>query len=319
MMDELLMRYRSGESEALNQLVCQFSNKMKALSYNYHVRAKYSSLERDDIEQEGWIAFIDAADKYEIRKDSAKSCSFSTYAWTAAEFAMRNAIRNNRPRGYKTCDPSERMILHSLDKSSTDGNETWTLYDFIPNEDGMTGFQKFEDDEYNRVLRNDLLQLLDAVLGGTVRNTHNINNECLLKGMQEKPYAKNIMLLHYGLFGKAMTFNEIAQCTNYTASYIGDIESKAIWKIKNSIPGKHFMRLYEINILEDLRNRRKSINSFLQPDKIVGWLESIDEKIEEISANNNRLVTETLKKPMFSGIEKHWVINWGCKRHESKC
>lgn len=26
---------------------------------------------------------------------------------------------------------------------------------------------------------------------------------------------------------------------------------------------------------------------------------------------NNMLVTETLKKPVFSGIEKHWVINRG--------
>jgi hypothetical protein len=34
---------------------------------------------------------------------------------------------------------------------------------------------------------------------------------------------------------------------------------------------------------------------------------------------NNRLVTETLKKLVITGTEKHCVINWGCKRHESKC
>jgi hypothetical protein len=33
---------------------------------------------------------------------------------------------------------------------------------------------------------------------------------------------------------------------------------------------------------------------------------------------NNRLVTETMKKPVFSGIEKHYVINRGCKGHESE-
>lgn len=34
--------------------------------------------------------------------------------------------------------------------------------------------------------------------------------------------------------------------------------------------------------------------------------------------NNNRLVTKTLKKPVFSGNEIYYVINRGCKRHESK-
>jgi len=302
--EQLLELYRNGDIDALNQLVCRFTSKMESLSNKYYARAKHVSLERDDIMQEGWIAFIDAADKFEIRTDSMQNCSFSTYAWTAAEFAIRNAIRNNRPRGYKTCDPSESIILHSLDESFTDGNGTWTLYDLIPNEDAMTGFQKFEDSEYNRVLRDDLLQLLDAVLGGTVRKIHNINNECLLEGMQERAYSKNILLLHYGMFGKAMTFGEIAKSTNYTASYMGDLELKAIWKIKSSTPGKHFMRLYGIDMLQDLMNRRLSVNSFMQPDKVVDWLESLDEKIEKISANN-RLVTKTLKKPVFTGNEKY--------------
>jgi hypothetical protein len=32
---------------------------------------------------------------------------------------------------------------------------------------------------------------------------------------------------------------------------------------------------------------------------------------------NNRLVTEIMKKLVFTGIENYWVINRGCKGHES--
>lgn len=276
MMDELLWEYQNGNVEALKHLIDWFSKKMESLSYKYYARAKHVSLERTDLLQEGWIAFMDAAKKFEIREDSKDSCSFATYAWTAVEFAIRNVIRKNRPMGYKSCDPADSVLLHSLDAEFNNDDGTWTLYDQIPNEDAAIGFQEFENAEYNIALRNDLLQLLDSVFCGTIENIPGITNEYLLKKMQEQPYSKNILLLHYGLYGKAMTFDEISESTGYTASYIGDIESKAIWKLRSSVPGKQFMKLYGMDMIHDLMGERLSVSIFMKPDEVVNRIESLN-------------------------------------------
>ena len=280
---ELILEYRNGNSDALNKLIKGFSNKMKSLSFKWCKAANKVFLERCDLEQEGWIAFTEAVKKYEIREGicgKQSNCYFSSYASTAVEFSMRSIIRDNRPMGYKTTRCEERMVvIHSLDMpiDSDDGEQSW--HDVIGDNSSEIPFLDIEGKNDIFILRNDLLHVLDAVLGGNIVDKKFISNEALIKSIKMRIYAKDLLLLRYGLYGKPMSIKEIADATGYTTTYLDDVMSNALWKIRNSSLGKQLMLLYDYPL--KLKDDKEMLNQYKNPEKVIFQLHDIEELIKK--------------------------------------
>lgn len=100
-------------------------------------------------------------------------------------------------------------------------------------------FKDVEREIDNEILKRDLLALLDQVFGEefTADPAHEseiINMEAYLERKKQGITAKELILLHFGLFGKRMSFNDIADHVNLSVPRLAFLEAKAIHKIRTS-------------------------------------------------------------------------------------
>ncbi len=281
--NELIIQYKAGNVEALNLLIENFKPVLGRLAFRWKVTANKVGLDEDDLQQEGWIAFMKVVEEYD-NGSITHTCSFTTYAYGAVEFAIRNVIRKNRPRGYKTTCKTDEVSICSIYKSVFEDENSDMLIDTIvsstfPPTDACV------DVDYQQCLHKDIISLLDVVFGGylgVVNNSLIITNDYLIQRFEKQSYSKSILLLHYGLFGEPMSFTEIAEKSGLTVSYISNIEKMALIKIRKSVVGKQFMKLYGGSYyLRKLLKQREEINTLNNPERVVSKMDSIDNEIRK--------------------------------------
>lgn len=282
--NELIIQYHAGHKEAISNLIKNFEPYMERLAYRWRITAAKVGLDEDDLQQEGWIAFVNLVEKMNT---TTCTCSFSTYAYGAVEFAIRNAIVHNRPRGYKTTKDKNDISICSIYQNVFPGEETSEmLIDSI----ASTSFPStdyFIEQEYKNNLKRDLTLLLDTVLGchvSEVNKTIAITNEFLIQRFKSTPNAEYVILLNYGIYGEPMSFTEIGKQTGYSVSVISNMELTAFRKIRYSYIGRQFLKLYAPTLLErldDLRLQREAAYTYFNPEKAVIRLEEIDSRINK--------------------------------------
>jgi len=296
--EELVQEYQNGNHQALDELmqentglVMYFANKYYGLCYN-------TSLDFDDLVQEGWIGLIYAAKKYdpdiptknqvdkqiELNEEAPKAVQFSTFAGIQVKGRMLNAIRDKKPRKVK-CDLESEVIVNSVN-AFLPGSDDTTLEEMLPDEQSMECFKEIEEDFDNKLLRKDLIQLLDSVFGSEFRfngiDFNGVNNiKSLFYKVRDGINAKEVLLLHYGLFGKEMSYREIGKLVGLTGSRIEQIEYRGIKRIRKSKQGKEFMTKYEVDYVDELLFRKEQINKFKSPERILDGIESIDNLLKQ--------------------------------------
>lgn len=287
--EELVHEYQNNNNmQALNDLIEQNTGLVMYFAKQYRSLGKKASFEFDDIVQEGWIGFIDAVNSYDPQytknNDLDEGASFSTYAGTAIQRRIQRAINKCIPREKKSDTYSEIIRVNSIDKLLPDSEDT-TLEAFIPDEKSMQSYEDIEKNIDNELLRKDLLQLLDSIFGGEFEyNGQDFNGVKNVRSLFDKLVngitAKEVLLLHYGFFGKPMSFTKIAEKVGLSGSRIEQIETKGIYAIRNHEKGKEFMKKYEIKYIEELEGRKESINQFNSADKVISSIEYIDNLLE---------------------------------------
>ena len=264
--EELVQQYKSGNVDVLPELIDRFEKRMEYICYKYSYYASYYNLDIEDLMQEAWLCFINAINSYEIRVEEKENCSFFSFAYTAVEYSIKNTIRKNKPLGFKTSSHSEaKKIIRSLDApiNTSSEHEEMTLYDITAS---CSNESKLEYEDYILALRHDLLTLLDEVF---------------TKESKKAISAKDVLLLHYGLYGEALTLAEIAIKVNKTASYIGEIENQAINRIRNSIPGRAFLNKYRDEQCLFLQTEKESVDLKKNPESVTMQLDSINLLIQK--------------------------------------
>ncbi|WP_317853950.1 sigma-70 family RNA polymerase sigma factor [Chakrabartyella piscis] len=281
---ELISQYSAGDVEAVNLLYKNFEPYMIRLAYKWRMTAAKVGLDEEDLQQEGWIAFVKLLDELE---GEMCTCSFSTYAYGAVEFAIRNVIRNNRPRGYKSSVDKNDISIFSIYQHTYPGEESSEmLVDSIASET-FPSVDHFIEDDYQHHLRNDLLLMLDLVFGGNLSNANDvitIDPNYILKKMKVEFNAAYLLLLHYGLFGETMTLTSISKETGYSVSRLSQMELDAFQKIRNSFAGKQLMNLYTLSVnekIQDLMMQKNDIQYHRNPEKVILHLDEINSRIEK--------------------------------------
>lgn len=298
--EELVQEYQNGNHQALDELINQNNGLVYYFANKYLPLCPKTTMDMDDLLQEGWIGLVDAAKKYDPNKpleqeeaepicleveEENKTVMFSSYAGRSIQNNMLRAINRSIPRMKKSDTYSEPIMVNSVN-AFLPGSDDTTLEEMLPDEESMESYKEIEEDFDNKLLRKDLIQLLDSVFGSEFRfngiDFNGVNNvKSLFYKVRDGINAKEVLLLHYGLFGKEMSYREIGKLVGLTGSRIEQIEFSGIKRIRKSELGKEFMTKYEVDYVDELLFRKEKINKFRSPERILDGIESIDNLLKQ--------------------------------------
>ncbi|MFL0198126.1 sigma-70 family RNA polymerase sigma factor [Clostridium sp. WILCCON 0269] len=195
--EELVQLYQSGNIQALNKVVELNKGIVYKLANKFYTE-KTNSIDKEDLEQEGFIGLITAADKYKFNIE--KPCKFITYAVYWIYQKMNRFMKSN--------NTNEETSLNI----PIGDDEDIELMDYIEGVD--YSFENVEDKIYNEQLHKELEEVMSE---------YNTLKE------------REILKLRYGWDNcKCMTCGQIGEVYNVTRSMINNIEHTALGKIRRS-------------------------------------------------------------------------------------
>lgn len=199
--EELVKLYQLGDKQALEELTEKNKGIVIKMANKYYVE-KTNSIDREDLEQEGMIGLIIAANKYDL--NNPKKASFITYAvfWVNQRINRFMKQRNTN---------SEISLNKRIGE-----DEDMELGDFIEGVD--YSFENVEDKIYRQQLRRELDEVMDKY------NT-----------LMER----EILKFHYGWDDEiCMTLDEIGEIYKITGERVRQLEEKALRKIRSTVWGR---------------------------------------------------------------------------------
>lgn len=293
--EELVHEYQNGNHQALDELINQNNGLVYYFANKYFPISPKTTMDMEDLVQEGWIGFVDAVKKYDpctpIEQEEAepicledeeenKTVMFSSYAGRAIQNNILRAINKSIPRMKKSDTYSEPIMVNSVN-AFLPGSDDTTLEAMLPDEGSTQSYKDIESNIDNEILRKDLIQLLDSLFGGEFMfngiDFNGVDNvKSLFYKVRDGINAKEVLLLHYGLYEKEMSYKEIGKIVGLTGSRIEQIEFKGIKRIRKSEQGKEFMIKYEVDYVDELLSRKEKINKYSSPERVLDQIESID-------------------------------------------
>lgn len=195
--EELVQLYQQGDKQALEKLLELNKGIVFKVANKFYIEGS-NSIDREDLEQEGFIGLMIAAERYNFDMDNP--AKFITYAihW----------IYQRISRYVKYKNTNEEISLNTPIGEEGDHE----LIDTIEGAD--YGFENIEEKIYIKQLREELEMAM-------YENT-------TLK-------ERNIIKLHYGWDNnKCMSLMEIGKLYNVTGTAVNNIENRAFRNIRKS-------------------------------------------------------------------------------------
>lgn len=284
--EELVLEYQNGNHQALDELIKQNEGLVHYFANKYLPICPSTVMDKDDLVQEGSLAIFEAAGKYKVVEKEVQVAKFSSYASMCIKGKMLRAINVSVAREKRSDIESPIISVNSIDAllPNSDSN---ALIDLIPCDDKtFTNHKDIEKRIDNDILRKDLLSMLDLVFGCEFKfdgiNFNEVDNiQSLLEKIEDGITAKEVLFLHYGLFGKSMTLRNIGEAVGLSGMRIEQIESKGIYDIRKSRHGKEFMKKYETEFIDNLKEIRENMDAFDKPENVVNRIELIDELLKQ--------------------------------------
>lgn len=235
--------YQQGDKQALSKVIEQNTGIVYKLANKFYVEGT-NSIDKEDLEQEGFIGLMIAAERYDFNNPT--KANFITYAihWV---YCKMNRFINRKNTNYET------SIYTPINEDDT------TLLDTL--EDDNNSYENLEDKLYNQDLRKELEHVM---------NGHNTLKE------------KEVLKLHYGWDNnRSMTFNEIGELLSHTGERVRQVEAKALRKMRNSSWGKekakelYIEKTENVYSINDFINVEQFKNKYLDNkylDEVMGGL-----------------------------------------------
>ncbi|ALB44602.1 sigma-70 family RNA polymerase sigma factor [Clostridium beijerinckii] len=220
--EELVLLYQQGDKQALESLIENNKGRVFKIANKFYT-GKTNSIDLEDLEQEGFMGLITAAEKYKFDIDNP--ASFITYAtyWIYQKIHRFVSQKNT----------NDETSLNTPIKE----DEEIERHDLI--ECVEEGFENIEEYEYLRQLRKDLEEVMEE------RTT--------LK-------EKEVLKLHYGWDCKECSFTYIGSILGVSKSRVQQIESRALRSIRKSIWLKNEYEEYFKSIRYNYNNVTEKID-----------------------------------------------------------
>jgi RNA polymerase sigma factor (sigma-70 family) len=204
--EELVQLYRNGDKRALDKLIEQNKGIVFKIANKFYTEGT-SSIDKGDLEQEGFIGLITAADRYDF--NNPKKAQFITYAihWVHQRIYSFVVGHSSREIGnnkfYNNCTSLNVPI--GID-------EDIELMETI--EDDNNDYINIDEQIYIKQLRTDL----ESVMA-----------KC--NSLKER----EILQFRYGWHTRQMTMNEIGDIYSITGERARQIHSIALRKLRQSV------------------------------------------------------------------------------------
>jgi RNA polymerase sigma factor (sigma-70 family) len=194
--EDLVLLYQKGDKKALEQLIENNRGIVNKIVNKFNID-KTNSIDREDLEQEGYMGLIAAAERYNFNND--KKANFITYAVYWIHQKISRFVK------YRSTNGESSLNVPVGEEGESE------LGDFI---EGMDyGFENVEEKVYIQNLRKELEEVMI---------TYNNLRE------------REVLKLRYGWNSKEMTLNEIGAIFGITSNRVRNIEGMALRKLRNS-------------------------------------------------------------------------------------
>lgn len=192
--EELVLLYQQGDKQALESLIENNKGRVFKIANKFYT-GKTNSIDIEDLEQEGYMGLITAAEKYKF--DVENAASFITYAtyWIYQRIQRFVSQKNT----------NDETSLNTTIKEDEE-TERQDLLECVE-----VGFENIEEKLYLKQLREDLESIMRE------RTT-----------LRER----NVLKLHYGWDCKECSFTYIGGILGISDSRVQQIESKALRNIR---------------------------------------------------------------------------------------
>lgn len=237
--EELVLLYQQGDNKALEELIRNFKKIISWIVNKFKVELT-SSIDIEDLKQEGCIGLINAANKYDFNNEN--KAQFSTYA-----------IYHINGRINSFVSKKNTSIEISLDKPIKDGEKSKNFLDNIAST--KNSIEDIENNIYISDLRAELEQAMR-------------DNNTL--------YERELLKLRYGWDNSEIyTYDELGNIFNISSKQIYNNELSALRKLRNSKWGIEAGKKYFINKAEEIQesskfNQDKSIEVMDIMNKYLG-------------------------------------------------
>lgn len=237
--EELVLLYQQGDNKALEELIRNFKKIISWIVNKFKVELT-SSIDIEDLKQEGYIGLINAANKYDFNNEN--KAQFSTYAIYHIDGRINSFVSKKNT-----------SIEISLDKPIKDGEKSKNFLDNIAST--KNSIEDIENNIYISDLRTELEQAMR-------------DNNTL--------YERELLELRYGWDNcEIYTYDELGNIFNISSKQIYNNELRALRKLRNSEWGIEAEKKYFINKAEEIQesskfNQDKSIEVMDIMNKYLG-------------------------------------------------
>lgn len=209
--EELILSYQQGDKQALESLIENNRGIINKIVNKFYI-GKTNSIDRDDLEQEGIIGLLIAAQKYNSNREN--KANFITYAFYWIYQRINRFIR--------TRNTNDETSLNVPVGEEEDAE----LLDMVDSHDNS--MEIVEDEIYFKQLRNELEEAM-------------ISSNTLTE--------IEVLKLRYGWDIEPMTIKEIGEMLNIPEGKTSLIETKALRKMHNSVWGRTRGKKYRDEII----------------------------------------------------------------------
>ncbi|UYO63441.1 sigma-70 family RNA polymerase sigma factor [Acetobacterium wieringae] len=241
--EELVRAYQDGDKEAMNEIVEKNTGLVFLIVNRYLNSLESSYLDRDDLEQLGYMGLMEAVKHF----DTTMGFKFSTYASKAIMGYIARGLRYSTP-WEKRSDTSGAMAQVISADSFLPGSESMTYMETIEDPDAQNDFHNMICAIDDEILHRDLFDVLNRVFN-----------------LDDKP--RNAIILKYGLTGRPHTFKEIGD------AYGAPLNTAAMWvktgirRIRSSRAGHALKRKYQVEYSLSTGRERLSRLEYKDPSR----------------------------------------------------
>ncbi|WP_026396067.1 sigma-70 family RNA polymerase sigma factor [Acetobacterium malicum] len=259
--EELVKAYQDGDKEAMNDIVVNNKGLVNMVVNSYYNSLESSFLDRDDLEQIGYMGLMEAAKHF----DPFMGFKFSSYASKAIMGYISRGLRVSTP-WEKRSDTSGAMARVISADSYLPGSESMTYMETIEDPDAQNDFHNMICAMDQEILHRDLFEVLNRVFN-----------------LDDRP--RNAIILKYGLTGRPHTFKEIGDAYGTDASCANQWVRAGIRRIRSSSAGHALKRKYLVEYNLSTGRERLSRLEYKDPAYYV-WERMQMEKMLVVNPNN---------------------------------